>query len=250
MIFAFPQDGGMLQMHMRTKKWARPELAACPYYDDFPEHRRNHWREAFPMDHPLEVDLGCGKGISTAQMVHENPDVNYLAIDISSDILGDARRNIEQAAEGQPVQNVHVVKCDIEYIQRYLGPDDSVRKIWISFCNPWPKLRHEKRRLTHPRQLMQYRDFLVPGGEIWFKTDDDDLFRDSLLYFDVCGFSQVFLTYDLHASGFAPNYITEHEKKYTQKGIPIKFCIVRKEDRTLDLDPVHWIRQQAFPQNI
>ena len=96
---------------------------------------------------------------------------------------------------------------------------------------------------------MQYRDFLVPGGEIWFKTDDDDLFRDSLLYFKVCGFSQVYLTYDLHASGFTPNYITEHEKKYTMKGIPIKFCIVRKEERTIDLDPVHWIRQQASMQN-
>ena len=66
-------------MHMRTKKWARPELAACPYYDDFPEHRRNNWRQAFSHDQPLEVELGCGKGVSTAQMVHENQDVNYLA---------------------------------------------------------------------------------------------------------------------------------------------------------------------------
>ena len=236
-------------MHMRTKKWARPELAACPYYDDFPEHRRNNWREAFPHNQPLEVELGCGKGVSTAQMVHENQDVNYLAVDISSDILGDARRNIEHAFNGKPVENVHLMKCDIEYIQRFIGPEDPVRRIWISFCNPWPKLRHEKRRLTHPRQLLQYREFLVPGGEIWFKTDDDALFSDSLIYFKTCGFSQTYLTYDLHASGFSPNYITEHEKKYSMKGIPIKFGIFRKEDVQIDLDPVRWIRQQAADPN-
>ena len=233
-------------MHMRTKKWARPELAACPYFDDFPEHRRNHWREAFSADQPLEIELGCGKGISTAEMVHENPHVNYLAMDISSDILGDARRNIEKASEGRKVENIHLVKCDIEYIHRFVGPEDPVRRIWISFCNPWPKLRHEKRRLTHPRQLVQYREFLLPGGEIWFKTDDDSLFQDSLHYFEACRFSRVYLTYDLHQAGFMPNYITEHEKKFTRMGIPIKFAIFRKEEGPVDLDPLHWHWQKAL----
>ena len=236
-------------MHMRKKKWARPELEACPYFQDFPETLRNQWRTAFPIDQPLEVELGCGKGVSTAQMVHENPDTNFLAIDLSSDVLGDCRRNIVTAFGEEPIRNVQIVKCDIEYIDRFIGPEDPVRRIWISFCNPWTRnRRHEKRRLTHVRQLMQYRNFLLPEGEIWFKTDDDTLFRDSLVYFDACGFSCQYLTYDLHASGFSPNYISEHEKKFTAQGIPIKFGIFRKEEADLTFDPVHWLPPAKGPE--
>ncbi len=232
-------------MHMRKKKWARPELEVCPYFHDFPENCRNHWSEVFPVRQRLEMELGCGKGVSTARMAHENPSVNYLALDLSADVLGDARRNLAAAYGQDPIDNIHLVKCDIEYISRFIGPEDPIARIWISFCNPWTRnRRHEKRRLTHPRQLMQYRDFLLPGGEIYFKTDDDTLFDDSLVYFEASGFSCQYLTRDLHASGFTPNYITEHEKRFVAEGIPIKFGIFRKEETVADFDPVHWLPPQ------
>ena len=66
-------------MHMRTKKWARPELAACPFYEPEGEQRKGHWREAFSHpDHPLQLEMGCGKGVSTAKMAAANPDINSV----------------------------------------------------------------------------------------------------------------------------------------------------------------------------
>ena len=87
---------------------------------------------------------------------------------------------------------------------------------------------------------MQYRTFLKEGGEIWFKTDDDTLFEDSLAYFELCGFEPVTIGRDLHADGFTPNYISEHEEKYTALGIPIKYGVFRMKPETPDFDPTRF----------
>jgi tRNA (guanine-N7-)-methyltransferase len=98
---------------------------------------------------------------------------------------------------------------------------------------------------------MQYREFLKPGGEIWFKTDDDTLFEDSRVYFDLCGFETVYLTRDLHRDGFRPNYVSEHEQKFTALGVPIKAGIFRMKPETPDFDPTRYrltpgVRQEAL----
>ena len=228
-------------MHIRTKKWARPELNACPFYEPLGEDRKGHWREAFAHpDHPMQLEMGCGKGVSTAQMVADNPDVNYVAVDISPDVLGDTRRNLVKACGKNP-DNVWILFADICLIDRYFDRNDGPERIIISFCNPWNEHpKHEKRRLTHPRQLQQYRRMLQPDGEIWFKTDDNRLFEDSLVYFDLCGFEMTYGTMDLAGSGFQPNYISEHERKYMEMDIPIKFGIFRMTGREMDFDPVRF----------
>ena len=234
-------------MHMRTKKWAKPELAVCPYFTDEAETHRGHWREQFERDQPLHLELGCGKGVSTAAMVYDNPGVNFIAMDITCNVLGDTRRNIAKAYGEQPIKNVMIARYNIEDIRMVFAPEDRIERIYINFCNPWTKRpKYAKRRLTHPRQLMQYRDFLVDGGEIWFKTDDMPLFTESLPYFAACGFEMRYLTNDLHASGFAPNYVSEHEQKFTALGVPIKFVIMRKKPGPVELDPVRWVMPGAF----
>ena len=226
-------------MHMRKKKWARPELDACAWFTGQPEHYRGRWGDQFAKRQPLHVEIGCGKGVSTAQMVSDCPETNFLALDMSPDVLGDARRNIVRACGGEP-DNVWLARCDAAKISELIAAEDGVSRVYLSFSNPWPKPRHHKRRLTHPRQLLQYREFLAKGGEIWFKTDDDELFDDSLVYFDVSGFERVFLTRDLHASGFTPNWVSEHEQKYAAQGVPIKFGVFRKTDAEIDFDPLRW----------
>jgi len=228
-------------MHMRKKKWALPELEQCGYFTREPDRLCGDWHAAFKKQQPLHIELGCGKGVSTAVMAHENPGVNYAAFDISADVLGNARRNVAEAYGDDPVDNLMLVKFDIAYIFKCFNEADSAERIYISFCNPWgERLKHAKRRLTHPRQLMQYRSFLKDGGEIWFKTDDDPLFADSLRYFEVCGFEPKFVTYDLHGCGFEPNYETEHEKKYSAEGVKIKFGIFVKKPGEIDLDPTRF----------
>ena len=228
-------------MHIRTKKWARPELAECPFYVIRGEENRNHWRECFSRpDRPLHLEMGCGKGVSTAGMIADNPEINYVAVDISPDVLGDARRNIVRESGGNP-GHAFLLMTDICLIDRSFGPEDHVERIYINFCNPWTERpKHAKRRLTHPRQLIQYRSFLDSGGEIWFKTDDDTLFQDSLVYFDLCGFGIRYLTGNLRCSGFQPNDLAEHEIKYMEMGVPIKFGIFRKEEKDPGFDPTRY----------
>src|SRR5699024_1405295 len=93
-----------------------------------------------------------------------------------------------------------------------------------------------------PRQLLQYRALMDEGGEIWFKTDDDDLFRDSLSYFPAAGFEITWQTADLHADEPAWNLRTEHEGMFSEQGIPIKALIARKAPDTA----VTWVEPKAL----
>ena len=218
-------------MRIRHKPWARPELDACPFYKKNPELNRGIWREQFVRLQPLHLELGCGKGGFMAKLASQNPDINYLAVDIKSEMLALCKRNIEGefAAAGRAVDNVLLFAHDIERLSLVLSPEDVVERIYINFCNPWPKRSYQKHRLTHTRQLTTYRTFLQPGGEIWFKTDDRELFMDSKGYFAESGFSIRFCTEDLHRAGIEGNIETEHERMFSEEGKPIYFLIARCE---------------------
>lgn len=217
-------------MRIRHKPWARPELEASRFFIQEPDSLKGKWNEIFPQQQPLYVELGCGKGGFVSQAAFRDPQHNYLAVDIKYEMLGLAKRNVEKVyTQGQrETDNVRLTAHNIERIALMLGEEDCVDRIYINFCNPWPRMKHKKRRLTHPRQLMQYRAFLKDGGEIHFKTDDDALFAESLEYFKECGFEVTYITYDLHQSGYEHNIMTEHEKMFSDEGIPIKFLIARK----------------------
>ena len=108
------------------------------------------------------------------------------------------------------------------------GRDDKIERIYINFCNPWPRGKHHKKRLTHTRQLEKYKQFLRENGEIYFKTDDDSLFESSLIYFKESGFEILKKTYDLHSEPiFEKNIETEHEKMFSEQGIKIKALIAK-----------------------
>ena len=218
-------------MRIRYKKWARPELEASKFYEDEPEKWKGKWKEHFENpDLPFMLELGCGKGTFISQLAVENLGVNYLAIDLVDAMLGLAKRNVEQTYKEANLEpkNVLLTRFDIERINLILDKEDKVQRIYINFCNPWPKGKHRKKRLTHTRQLEKYKEFLVPGGEIYFKTDDDGLFESSLLYFDESGFEIVSKTYDLHSEPiFEKNIETEHEKMFSEQGIKIKALIAK-----------------------
>ena len=218
-------------MRIRKKKWARPELEACPFYTDYPEKNRGKWHSAFEKEQPIHMELGCGKGSFMARLAIENPDINYIAVDMVDAMLGLAKRNIEASfkEKGKEVTNIILTRHDVERILLFMNEQDVVERIYINFCNPWPKPKHKKKRLTHSKQLELYKVFLKENGEIYFKTDDDGLFQESLKYFKDSGFTIESYTYDLHKEAiFENNIITEHEKMFSDKGIKIKACIAVK----------------------
>ena len=219
-------------MRIRYKKWARPELEASSFYVDNPEELRGKWKSLFKNPNlPLNLELGCGKGQFISKLASENLDQNYIAIDLVDAMLGLAKRNIEQIYKEKNIEpeNVILTRFDIDRILLIFSEEDKIDRIYINFCNPWPKGKHRKKRLTHTRQLEKYKTFLKQDGEIYFKTDDDDLFLSSLNYFEEAGFEIIKKTYDLHSErDFWYNIETEHEKMFSSEGIRIKALVARR----------------------
>ena len=219
-------------MRMRKKKNLAPRMEACgAYLIRDPFALRGRWRELMPEARELRVELGCGKGGFLSQLAPLHPDINYLGIDITDKVLILAKRKVEAAyaAAQLPPDNVKIASLDIERLSGVFSPADTVQRIYINFCNPWSKnAGSNKHRLTHPRQLLQYRALMPEGSEIYFKTDDDDLFRDSLGYFPAAGFEITWQTFDLHKNEPDWNLRTEHEGMFSEQGIPIKALIARK----------------------
>ena len=219
-------------MRMRFKPYAHDELMAADFHVHEPLIWGGRWHAQYARpEQPFVLELGCGKGGFISQLASAHPENNYLGIDITDKVLILAKRKIEAAYQeaGRPIDNVKIMSTDIERIKGVLTPEDTVSRIYINFCNPWSKnASSNKHRLTYPRQLIQYRAFLEDGGEIYFKTDDDDLFRDSLEYFPASGYEITWKTFDLHENEPAWNIRTEHEGMFTEMGIKIKALIARK----------------------
>ena len=153
-------------------------------------------------------------------------------MDIKNEMLVLAKRKLEAAYSEKNMQpdNVRIAIQNIERLDLAWDENDRADRIYINFCNPWPKKKHKKRRLTHTRQLLNYKKFLK--GELWFKTDDDELFDESFEYFADAGYCIKFSTRDLHGETGIENFVTEHENMFTAEGKNIKFLIAEpiKED--------------------
>ncbi len=214
--------GVNIKMRIRTKTWARPELAMCNYYVDDPIEFKNRWKQFFKNDQPIHLDLGCGKCTFLAELAYRERDINFIGVDISVDMLGVARRNISARYDKETVSNVALLSYNIEKIADVIGEEEKVSRIYINFCNPWPKAGCHKRRLTHTRQLEIYKKLLKKDGEIWFKTDDDLLFLSSLRYFLEAGFGIYQKIHDLNALPEMNNIMSEHEVMFENRGIKTK----------------------------
>lgn len=216
-------------MHLRIRPWAAPELAACPFYiEDAPPHR-GRWRELFNNDRPLWVDLGCGKGVGTAATALNEPGINLLGVDVVKNVLAYARRNAVEAFKGKDPENLFLVKANVDLIEQVFAPEDRVDVILINFPCPWDdRPKRAKHRFTYPKQLMKFREFLREDGEIRLKTDDEALFRASVAYFAQCGFRNVLVTPDLHASGYSSGYESEHERMFVSEGKKILYGVWRR----------------------
>ena len=141
--------------------------------------------------------------------------------------FGLSKRNIENAFNNEKVDNLFLIRANAERILDIFGSQDKIDRIYINFCNPWPRGKHKKRRLTHSRQLENYKTFLAQNGEIYFKTDNDELFEESIEYFEDTGFEIVSKTYDLQKDLIFEDIITEHEIMYTEQNIKIKALIAK-----------------------
>ena len=217
-------------MRIRKRSWTKEELEKAEFYIDKPQENKGKWKSAFKVERPMHIELGCGKGQFIAKLGARNPNINFIGVDLIDTMLGLAKRNVEEvyADENRDIDNVILTRCNIEQILTMMDENDQVECIYINFCNPWPRGKHHKKRLTHTRQLENYKKFLSSNGEIYFKTDSDELFEASLEYFTESGYEIISKTYDLHNEAiFEENIITEHEKMFSEEGIKIKALIAK-----------------------
>ena len=214
---------------MRKKKWAAPELDSALFFEDSPENNRGNWKNVFKNpENPLQLELGCGKGVSTAMLAANTPQINIIAIDIKSDVLAVAKRNAdaEFLKVGRSVDNLMLTALDIENLGKILSQEDKIERLLINFCNPWPKSRSQKHRLTHTRQLLEYKPFLSETAELHFKTDDDGLFEATKAeYLIEAGFDIKECIWDLDVEHPESRFLSEHEKMFRKDGLPIHYIL-------------------------
>lgn len=208
-------------MRMRKKPNLIPRMEACsPCWIRDPESMQGSWRSLMPEAKQLHVEVGCGKGTFTVKTAQANPDVLLIAIELCSDamVVG-----MEKAME-MGLKNVFFVAMNVSRIDEFFLPGEA-DLLYINFCDPWPRSKNAKRRLTFHTFLEKYRTVLKPGGEIHFKTDNAKLFEWSLEEFAACGLEVKNLTRDLHADG-PVGIMTDYEAKFHEMGTPINRCEV------------------------
>jgi tRNA (guanine-N7-)-methyltransferase len=150
-----------------------------PTFDDLEKHGfayKGRWKEFFRNNHPITLELGCGKGEYTIGLAQMKPERNYIGLDIKG-----ARfwKGAKQAQE-YGLKNVAFVRTRIDQIHRFFDTMDGVDEIWITFPDPQPRESKKKKRLTSPPFLNRYRQFANPGTTVHLKTDSIELFEYTL----------------------------------------------------------------------
>ena len=214
-------------MRLRYVKGARELIEAHPeYIIDNQEQNRIDPNKLFVKPQPLHLEIGMGKGQFVYTLAQRTPEVNYIGIEKFDSAIVKALYKVLE----EPLANLYLLRTDAEDLSVLFKPR-SIGRIYLNFSDPWPKARHAKRRLTHPRFLRMYETLLESGAEIHLKTDNDGLFAYSLETMEEYGMEIVDVNYDLHQHGSCDIIMTEFEEKFTEQGVPIKHLIARfKED--------------------
>ncbi len=215
-----------MAMRLRGRKNIREGLEQQPDLVVLePQKLKGKWHEFFENDNPIYVELGMGKGQFISRNALNNPDVNFIGMDMYDELL---RRGAEKARTlwtnekgTEDVPNLALVRGNVEQLELMFEPGELTR-IYLNFSDPWPKAKHARRRLTHPRFLEKYTTALNEEGEIHFKTDSLSLFEFSLNSFSASLLQMRNISLDLHRKELREDLVmTEYETKFVGQGMPI-----------------------------
>ncbi|KXH78712.1 tRNA (guanosine(46)-N7)-methyltransferase TrmB [Chryseobacterium kwangjuense] len=191
---------------------------------------KGKWRDDFfKNDHPIVLELGCGKGEYSVGLAKTFPEKNFIGIDIKgARFWFGAKEAVESG-----MNNVAFLRSQIELVDHFFA-ENEVDEIWITFPDPQIKYRRTKHRLTHPDFLARYKKFLKPGGIIHLKTDSEFLHGYTLGYLQGAGHEIISAHHDIYgAPEYDPN--TEHlrdiktyyEELFSAKGKTITYIKFR-----------------------
>ena len=214
-----------MRMRKRANLDARMERCAAFLIEE-PDRLRGGWQKAFPGHARLYLELGCGKGRFTAETAASMPDTLYIALEKVPDAMILAMEKVDRRG----LENVRFIDADAKLL-RTMFADGEVDRVYINFCDPWPKSRDAKLRLTAQSFLRQYADVLKEGGQIHFKTDNTPLFDWSIEQLRDEGWQLSEVTHDLHENG-PIGVMTDYEAKFYEQGMKINRLVATKTAAT------------------
>lgn len=213
-------------MRLRKIKNATEKLALYPEYIVFnPQEYYQKWRGLFNNNNPVHLEIGMGKGQFIRESALLNPAVNYIGCEISESVTLKAARRIQESRAGG---NVKIVNKAAFQLSEIFAPGE-ISRIYLNFSDPWPKSRHEKRRLTSDAYLDIYKNILEIYGIIELKTDNESFFEYSLIQLNNHGFTFLEVDLNLHEQNEKHIICTEYEDKFIAVGQNIYYIKVKNE---------------------
>ena len=187
---------------------------------------RGRWSEIFGNRHPIVLELGCGKGEYTVGLARQNPDKNYIGVDIKGARLW---RGAKTAVE-EGLTNVIFLRTQIELIEN-LFEENEVSEIWLTFPDPQIKFKRTKHRLTNSEFLEKYKSVLKEKGEIHLKTDSEFLHGYTLGLLKGLGHEILYSNHNVYRNeGSPPDVLkiqTHYENQFLEMGKPITYIQFR-----------------------
>ena len=209
-------------MRIRKRKEAKPELEACNFYIARPEQYKGNWKNLFQNQNPIHLEIGTGKGNFLITMAKLYPKINFIGMEKFSSVL---LRAVEKV-QSEKLSNLYFICEDAKEIQDFFKQE--INTIYLNFSDPWPKKRHEKRRLTSKEHLSLYENIFKDEKRIVQKTDNIGLFAYSLEQLSKSGYTLNKVSLDLKNEKI-PNVLTEYEEKFSQLGFKINYVEAIKD---------------------
>lgn len=204
-------------MRLKKVKDAKERVEASEYYVSTPSEYKGKWNEFFKNNNPIHIEIGMGKGNFIIGMAKAHKDVNYIGIEMYDSVMVKAVEKLKQ--EEKPLKNLKLVLIDAMKIDEIF--ESEISRIYLNFSDPWPKAKHEKRRLTSKIFLEKYDKIFKGQKQIFQKTDNNDLFDFSMVSLVENGYELRNVTRDLHSENVSDNIMTEYEEKFSNAGIKI-----------------------------
>lgn len=212
-------------MRLKKVKDAKEIVENSFYYVCNPKEKFGNWKTFFGNSNPIHIEIGMGKGKFIINMAKKYPNVNFVGIEKYDSVLVKAVKQLDTLEE--PLNNLKLMLFDAEDISEVF--DKEIECIYLNFSDPWPKSKHEKRRLTSSVYLSKYNSLFVSKKNIIQKTDNREFFDFSLQSIKDYGYTIDEVTYDLYSLNDEDNVPTEYEEKFNALGTPINRLKAHKD---------------------
>lgn len=208
-------------MRLRNVRGASEIIENSSYVIKDYEEYRGKYKEIFNNDNPIHIEIGMGKGDFIIGMAKKYPNINFIGIEKFDSVI---IRAIEKLDEDIP--NLRLIRMDATKIEDVFSKE--IDNIYLNFSDPWPKNRHEDRRLTSEKFLKRYDKLFKDNKSIIMKTDNRKLFEFSIISFVNYGYKIEEISLDLYNDDMKDNVPTEYEKRFHNLGFPIYKITIKK----------------------